>query len=176
MINSADLYQQRKVSPDLGVWVQWYAIYMGIICSRHPDWLPDLLGYLCQICHASEHYRWPSWVVFGQTFANLWPTRVTGSSLLHPWTPRYSPSALMDRIRRANPGATTATRWTTLRRGVLKDPGPQSPSSWLGKSPNPCTTSNTAEICNNYNSLRGCKFAKKCRRLHKCSGCGGAHS
>ena len=42
LINSADLYQQRKVIPDLGVWVQCYAIYMGVICSKHPDRLPDL--------------------------------------------------------------------------------------------------------------------------------------
>ena len=59
--------------------------------------------------------------------------------------------------------------------GCPQRPRPPKSIKLAGQKPEP-TTSNTAEICNNYNSLRGCKFAKKWRRLHKCSGCGGDHS
>ena len=53
---------------------------------------------------------------------------------------------------------------------------PRPPKSIKLAEPKPKpTTSIIAEICNNYNSKRGCKFAKFCRRLHKWSGCGGAH-
>ena len=68
LVNPADLHQQKKVIPDLGIWVQCFSIYMGVICSMHPERLPDLIGYMCHICRASERYRWPSWVVFDQNF------------------------------------------------------------------------------------------------------------
>lgn len=153
--------------------MQCFAIYMGVICSRHPDRLPDLLGYLCQICRASERYRWPSWVVFDQNFRQL----VADQGL--PSLARLDSTLFTQCFNGQNKEGQAWCQYCHsldhCSNGCPQRPRPPKSIKLAEPKPKP-TTSIIAEICNNYNSKRGCKFDKFCRRLHKCSGCGGAHS
>ena len=68
LVHAQDLRQQKRLIPDLATWVQCFSLYTAIVCSKKPEPLTDLLGYMCQITKASQCIKWPSWVIYDQTF------------------------------------------------------------------------------------------------------------
>ena len=174
LVNPIDLLQQRKVIPDLGVWVQCFAIYMAVICTRHPERLPDLLGYMCHICRASERYKWPSWIVFDQNFRQSVADQ--GLSSLS-----QIDATLFAQCFNGQGKENQSWCYHCHSLDHASDACPMKPNSAKTPKlapphkPGEPSSSKTPIICINYNSVRGCRFGKKCHRQHKCSECSGAH-
>ena len=50
LVQSADLLkQQRRLVPNITVWVQCFCIYAGVMAMKHPDSIPDMLAYMREI-------------------------------------------------------------------------------------------------------------------------------
>ena len=169
LINSADLHQHKRFISDLGVWIQCFAIYMGIICSQHPHRLPDLLGYMCQISRASQRYKWPSWVVFDQNFRQLVADQGL-TSLAHLDTTLYTQCF----SGQAKEGQSWCQYCHSLDHASISCPLKPRPTKSFKVDTAPAVS--PTEICNNFNFRKGCKFGKRCLRLHKCRSCGGPHA
>ena len=68
LVHAKDLMQQKKLIPDIPTWVQCFSHYAAIVCSKYPDRRADLLGYISQIMRVSQRFKWPSWVIYDQSF------------------------------------------------------------------------------------------------------------
>ena len=68
LVQAADLNQSRKIIPDLDTWLQCYALYVAILAPDQPRRIPELMAYQTIISKASQRYKWPSWVVYDQSF------------------------------------------------------------------------------------------------------------
>ena len=63
LVHAQDYMQQKKLIPDLATWVQSFSLYTAVVCSKNPEHLTDMLGYMCQITNASQCFKWPSSVI-----------------------------------------------------------------------------------------------------------------
>ena len=68
LVQAADLYQTKKLIPDLATWSQCFALFTATIAVKQPKRIPDLLTYMATIAKASQKYRWPLWLVYDQNF------------------------------------------------------------------------------------------------------------
>ena len=68
VVQAADLAQSRKLIPDMGTWIQCFALYTAVVMVKEPGWATDLLAYMSTIAKASLKYKWPSWIVYDQNF------------------------------------------------------------------------------------------------------------
>ena len=64
VVQAADLAQSRKLIPDMGTWIQCFALYTAVVMVKEPGWATDLLAYMSTIAKASLKYKWPSWIVY----------------------------------------------------------------------------------------------------------------
>ena len=57
LVQSADLLkQQRRLIPNITVWVQCFCIYAGVMAMKHPNSIPDMLAYMREIVQANNQY------------------------------------------------------------------------------------------------------------------------
>ena len=69
LVQSADfLSHQRRLIPNITVWVQCFCVYSGVMAMKHPGCIPDMLAYMKEIVQANNQYRWPSWVIYDSSF------------------------------------------------------------------------------------------------------------
>ena len=68
VVQAADLAQSRKLIPDMGTWIQRFALYAAVVTIKEPGRAADLLAYMSTIAKASLKYKWPSWIVYDQNF------------------------------------------------------------------------------------------------------------
>jgi hypothetical protein len=85
-VQVADLSQTRKVIPDLSTWLQCYALFVAVLAPEQPERMGKLIAYQSIIAKASQKYRWPSWVIYDQSFRqemaarNSWPVVGSGGT------------------------------------------------------------------------------------------------
>lgn len=53
---------------DIKVWVQCFACYMGVLATRNPQRIPELLAYLIQIVRVNQEFEGSGWAVYDETF------------------------------------------------------------------------------------------------------------
>ena len=68
VVQAADLAQSRKLIPDMGTWIQCFALYAAMVTIKESGWDADLLAYMFAIMKASLKYKWLSWIVYDQNF------------------------------------------------------------------------------------------------------------
>ena len=95
-----------------------------------------------------------------------WDSTETGA----PWPhSSYMPNVLMGKKRRAVHGATTVT---PLEHSLDTCPHTNHPRlSPAEQAPTQTGPTSDNQVCKNYNH-KGCKYHKKCRRIHQCLECG----
>ena len=174
MVNAFDLMQQKKLIPDIGTWVQCFTIFAGVICSQSPGRLPDLLGYLYQITRASQRYKWPAWVIFDQNFRQEVADR--GSTELAHLDPTLYAQCFNGQTKE---GSAWCHHCHSLEHSsdtcLLKPPPTKLPRlTPAEQAPSQTRPTPDNQVCRNYNR-KGCKYGKKCRRIHQCLECGGPH-
>lgn len=58
----------KELIPDLATWVQCFSLYTATIDIHKPQLVSELTAYQTIIAKASMMYKWPSWVIYDQTF------------------------------------------------------------------------------------------------------------
>ncbi len=68
VVQAADLAATRRTIPDLATWIQCFSLYVAVLAPSQPEVIPELMAYQAMIAKASQTYRWPSWLVYDQSF------------------------------------------------------------------------------------------------------------
>ncbi len=172
VLQAAELMNTRKIMPDLGTWMQCFAIYMTIILQDHPERAAELMAYQSIIAKASSRYKWYSWVIYDSSFRQEM-SGITGAS----WA-KVDPSSYSLCVTGQ---ASAAENWCpnchTVEHTQQTCPiGPrkcQQTSTW---SSTPQSAGKSSKVCRWYNRFAGnCKFGRDCRYKHAYSACGDLH-
>ena len=116
IVQAADLMQSRKTIPDLATWSQCFALFTAVVAKKRPDRVPELMAYMSIITKASQKYKWPSWVIYDQTFVLI--PRVMPASHGQRWIHRFMRSVSLVNPSAQKTGAAGVRVWTTRHRGV----------------------------------------------------------
>ena len=65
LVQSANSIQGHKNMPDLQTWMQYSSVYASVLTLKHPQHIPELLVYSCDVMRKSRQYKWSSWVDIG---------------------------------------------------------------------------------------------------------------
>ena len=60
VVRAADLAQLRKLIPDMGTWIQCFALYTAVVTIKESDRAADLLAYMSTIAKASLKFTVPA--------------------------------------------------------------------------------------------------------------------
>ncbi len=187
VVQASDMIPNRKAIPDLATWLQCFSLYVTVIASHQPKRVPDLMAYQSLIAKASHTYRWPSWLVYDQSFRQ----EAAGKPTL-TWA-KVDPSiyalcffgqnrSMENWCAECQAIDHTTTMYPT-RLGRKRGWTAGGASGWTaGGAPGwtaggaPQQVSRSADVCLKFNRFNGdCKFGRSCRFLHVCSGCGERH-
>ena len=59
---------KRRAVTNISEWIQCFSIYIAIIAQKHPERVPDLLGYQYLTIDASIQYEGDSWIEYDRRF------------------------------------------------------------------------------------------------------------
>ncbi len=68
VIRAEDLARSRKLIPDIGVWMQYYLLWMSVVLTEEPGRAQEFLAYEFLIAKGSKSFQWPSWVLYDHKF------------------------------------------------------------------------------------------------------------
>ena len=58
----------RKRLNDISVWLQCFALYVGVLASSKPALVPDLMAYMISIIRASQEFEGSAWTVYDDAY------------------------------------------------------------------------------------------------------------
>ena len=58
----------RKRVQEIGVWLQCFAVFMGVVVKFVPGVVPSLMAYMVSIIRASQEYEGAAWVAYDAAF------------------------------------------------------------------------------------------------------------
>ena len=170
ILQASDLAPSRQAIPDLATWLQCYSLYMAVLASHQPHRIVELVAYQSMIVKASARYKWPSWLMYDQSFR-----QEMASSPGQSWS-RVDPTIYSLCFYGQN---ITAENWCpncqSMDHLAVDCPvkGRKRPWSMGADSPKQAGRS---DVCLKYNRFQGdCKFGRGCRFRHVCSNCGDPH-
>ena len=188
-IRKGDDSSGRKVSKakkkveDIHVWLQCYAVYIGVMATKHPERVPELMSYMINIIRASQEFEDTAWVAYDAAY------RRQAASTGHTKWSKINPSlyALCFTGKAKQGGRCGHCLSSTHKSEECTLAGDDDPD--LGKRVKAvesavlalATNSNSKpkqppkpqEICRLYNEKR-CRF-RFCRYRHVCQSCEGNH-
>ena len=68
VVQAVDLVQTKKLILDLETWIQCFSLFAATLLPHHPGRLAELMAYQSIIAKASARYKWPSWIIYDQSF------------------------------------------------------------------------------------------------------------
>ena len=149
VVQSADLMQARKLIPDLATWTQCFSLF----CMR---------------------YKWPSWVIYDQSFRQHLegnPEQSWGKVDPSAYALCFTGQAKSDQNWCAN--------CKTIDHASSSCPNRMRANAkrlWSAAFTPPQGSKEQAEVCRKFNKFNGdCKFGKGCHFKHVCSSCGDPH-
>ncbi len=176
LLQASDLIQAKRVTPDLGTWLQCYALYSAVMLTKYPNRAVSLMMYAATVAKLSQKFRWPSWVVYNNSFrqeaAESGKTdwgKIDGS--LHAQC--FLGMAL------------SSEGWCSLCKSLehvtrscpaMRHPRKHERSPPSSRFPASKQFKEAASICGNFNRNNGeCRFMPKCNYRHICRKCHGPH-
>ena len=171
VVQAADFAQGRKTIPDLTTWIQCFALYTAILTQEQPERYTDLMAYQSIMAKASQRYRWPSWVIYDQSFR-----QERAGTLGQSWA-RVDPSI----YSLCFTGQTISTEnwcanFQSIDHTLQTCPARPRKRSWSAMNSPSQQQHSKAEICRKFNQFAGdCKYGKDCKFRHVCSSCGDPH-
>ena len=170
VVQAADLFQSRKVIPDLATWLQCFSLFVAALAPRDPNKLQELMAYQATIAKASAKYKWPSWVVYDQNFR----MDVAGNPNIS-WA-KVDPSLYAQCFTGQS---ATVENWCARCQSIDHSSAqcPERPNPNPDRyGPRKRPWSGLTQVCQKYNRYNGdCRFGKECRFKHVCSACGDSH-
>lgn len=68
LVQPMDLLQTKRLIPDFPTWLQCYSVYTAVLLTQFPQRATSLLLYQKNMAYLSQRFKWPSWVVYDNTF------------------------------------------------------------------------------------------------------------
>lgn len=53
---------------DIGVWLQHFAVFVGVVSKSSPETVPGLMAYMIGIIRASQEYEGAAWAAYFMAF------------------------------------------------------------------------------------------------------------
>ena len=176
LLQTSDYLQTKRLTPDLGTWLQCFAIYAAVVLTKSPGRATSLMLYAANIAKLSQKFRWPSWVIYDNSFRQ--EAAETGRT---DWMK-------IDASLHAHGMALSSESWCSLCHSVdhIKNNCPLKPRDWPStKRPAPPQFASggakrfregATPICGSYNKNNGiCSFMPKCNYRHVCKRCHRPH-
>ena len=128
----------------------------------------ELMAYQIIIAKASTQYKWPSWVIYDQSFRQEMAGS-PGQSWARVDPTIYSLCFFGQNLRAEN----WCRNCQSMDHVAQNYPARGTKRSWAPAAPN---QQKVGEVCLKFNKLQGdCKFGRDCRFRHVCSACGEPH-
>ena len=179
LVHSTELAKaQKKMVPDVGTWVQCFAIYASVVATQKPAQIPPMMAYMVDIIRASRQFKWPSWVLYDVSYR-----RQAAAAGQEDWS-KVDPSL----YARCFTGWARSTGYCeqcmTLEHDAVDCPyshgseptPPKRPRREFANPSQPRERVGMATgipgVCMKYNRYAGdCKFGARCKFLHVCQRC-----
>ena len=58
------LERMKARSQQITVWAQCFALYVSVLAQAHPEYISELMAYMCTIIRASQEYEDPAWFAY----------------------------------------------------------------------------------------------------------------
>ncbi len=170
----------RKQVQEIAVWLQCFAVFVGVVANYEPEVVPGLMAYMVSIIRASQEYEGAAWVAYDAAYRRQ--AAATGSK---KWggvnTSLYTICFTGKARRSARCDHCLSTGHKTGECFVLgEEDGEVSnrmravESAVLALSHvGPSRGGGRSDLCRLYNERR-CTF-RNCKYRHACKWCGGAH-
>ena len=177
VVQLADLMQARNLIPDLATWTQCFSLFVAAMAPHKPRWVPELMAYQTIITKASMRYKWPSWVIYDQSFRQDLegnPEQSWGKVDPSAYALCFTGQAKSDQNWCAN--CKTIDHASSSCPNRMCTNAPNAKRLWSAAFTPPQGSKEQAEVCRKFNKFNGdCKFGKGCRFKHVCSSCGDPH-
>ena len=182
---TTDKAKSKKRALDLTVWLQCFAVYVGVLGPRFPAEVPELMAYMISIVRASQEYEGAAWAAYDTAYRRQAAAQGrTGWSQINPslyaicFTGKAKKSERCDRCLSATHRADDCSlaaeddpdvtkRLKAIKSAVVALTRPSSG----GRPREPRERS--SETCRNWNRNR-CSFPG-CLYTHLCTSCRGNH-
>ena len=63
--------QGRGSTTVVSVWLQCFALYMGVLASSKPALVPDLMAYMISIIRVSQEFEGSAWMVYDDAYIGI---------------------------------------------------------------------------------------------------------
>ena len=184
--NRAGANRRKRPITEINVWLQCFAVYVGVMSAKHPEAIPELMAYMVAVIRACEDFSGLAWVRYDAAYR-----RQAAASGNRTWS-RINPSLFSlcftgkaQAAKRCD--LCLAASHVTKDCSLSADLDPDLPSrlkavesavvafaqSGSGGSERQLQRRPHDDICRVFNEKR-CYF-RRCRYRHVCLGCTGAH-
>ncbi len=161
---------------DLATWLQCFSVYTAVLISKYPERATSLLLYQKNIAYLSQRFRWPSWVVYDNTF---WSEAANNSKT--DWSQidygvhsrSFHNQTLLRDSWCSNCHAVDHLR-TDCPYAKTGDPPKKRPAAPYPTNPKRHNTDPNTAICVNFNRMT-CRYGVRCNYRHACLRCQGPH-
>lgn len=176
--------RSRKRVQDINVWLQCFAVFVGVVAKSAPDAVPGMMGYMTRIIKASQEYDGTAWVAYDTAFrrqaaatglkdwgkidSSLYTVCFTGKARRVQRCDVCLSAAhrTSDCVALGEEDQDMAGRFKAVESALLALSSPQ--RGMLAR------TSRSQELCRLFNEKR-CNF-RNCKYRHACRWCGGHHA
>ena len=62
------LERMKAKSQQITVWAQCFALYVSVLAQSYPEYVSDLMAYMCMIIRASQEHEEPAWVAYDTAY------------------------------------------------------------------------------------------------------------
>ena len=177
LLQTADYLQAKRLTPDIGTWLQCFSLYTAVVLTKFPERSTPLMLYAATIAKLSQKFVWPSWVVYDNSYR-----QEAAEAERSDWSK-------IDASLHAqcfNGMSVSTEGWCSLCHSVehLSHSCPLKPRESAAQvrrplpysAPPPKRLREATPICGNYNKNNGnCTFMPKCNYRHVCRRCHGPH-
>ncbi len=164
IVQAADYRRTRRRIPDVMTWTRCFVLYIGAVATTDSEKLVDFLGYMDAIVRAAQKFAWPACEEYDRRFRQMvagdehrkWATLDAGL-----YTECFTAQALpVAAAKEPAKGSQAGSRKRPREHAELEQERADAGTP----------------VCGKYNRYRGdCKFGARCRYLHVCNRCRGAH-
>ena len=165
---------------EVSVWLQCFAVFVGVVVKSAPDAVPGLMAYMVSVIRASQEYEGAAWVAYDAAFR-----RQAAATGQRDWskinTSLYTIcfTGKARRSQRCDNCLSAAHKTAECYALGEEDPDAsvramESALLALAQGGGPARRPRSADVCRLYNEKR-CNF-KNCKYGHACRWCGGGHS
>ena len=167
-------WQRRGPVTDILLWVECYSSLVGVLASKFPTKVPELMAYLKTIVHAHKSFTGEGWVTYDACYRrkaaavrSLEWSQIDFTLYNETFAGR---ARAIVRCRHCNSDLHSSAHCSLAPEQTRPDPAPH------GSERSRFDAKAGHQVCQLYNHRTGnrCRFSP-CKFLHQCTDCRGGH-